>query len=695
MSRKAAGKTSRSAEKSAEAPGNGVSKGLVIWICAGLALLTAFSFLGVLQCHFIGMDDYAFVVDNPQVRSGISWQSVKWAFATVSRGMYMPLTLVSHMADCEIFGLSPAGHHATGLAIHVANALLLFLLLSKMTRSPLKSGFAAALFALHPIHVESVAWVAERKDVLSTFFWFLCLYVYAFYAEKPSSQKYLGVVGSFVLGLMSKAMLLTLPFTLLLLDYWPLKRWPEGKDDREHRISARKLVVEKIPLFLMSALFAFLTLHAQKQLKAVASTMAVPMGQRILNAFISYCSYLRKTFLPVDLAAYYPFPSNGVHLGKAAFCALLLAVLTAAALWLGRDRRYIPVGWLWYLVTLLPVIGIVQVGDQAMADRYSYVPLLGIFIVASWLIGDLVEKHPGMKKTVIAASALVLVSLAAATKVQVGYWKNDLSLFGRALKVTRGNWFAENNYGAALYQQGKKEESAPHFIEALRINPASFEAHINYGNLLADMKKSSEAISHYETALKIRPDSALAMNNLGALLLAENRLPEALELCREAVRLNPGRFDFRINLAGALSSAGRKEEAAKEYAEALKIRPGSPGTLNSLGMMLAQAGRLAEAIESFSKAVEAAPASYEFRNNLGMALAQSGRTEEAVPHYLKAIEINPDLPQAHYNLGVALMKTGRYSEAAGHLRAAVRLAPDSEAARTALAGAERALSHRP
>lgn len=720
-----------------------------------LIVLTLFAFRGTTSNKFLIMDDDAYVTGNTRVQAGITWDNVRWAFSTTYFGFYYPATWISHMLDCQIYGLQAGGHHLTSLLIHILNALLLLAALTRMTGYLWRSFFVAALFAVHPLHVESVAWVAERKDVLSTFFWFLCLFAYTRYAEKPSFKTYSLVFLSFLLGLLTKPMILTLPFTLLLLDYWPLRRWPSAKAS-----SLKGLVWEKLPLFALIPIFSIITYSVQENLGAMSTFGLLPLSRRVANAFISYVAYLVKTLFPSGLTAYYPFPQEGVSLGLGAVCGVVLAALTVLFLLTGRERKYMTTGWLWYLGTLVPVIGLVQVGGQAMADRYTYVPLVGVFIIIVWTIADLSEKNKAARKVAVLSAVTALIVLSALSAVQVGYWRDDITVFKRMLAVTKENVFAHLNLGAVLVSQGKIDDGIREYNEAARIVPLSPEPCLGLGKAMVAGGRYSEAVRTYQDFMKTGSVNARILNDMGVALIKDKRLPEALESFNEAVRIDPGFGEARENLsmamgqagvpdegalekcrqaahsdprsatalsdlAAALAARGFRAEAIRNYESSLEIRPGSAKVLNELGLLLAKENRLPEAIDRFREAVKAEPGSYDARlnlgtalnfagrfedaaeqftaaarikpgsaealNNLGLALAQGGKVTEAVERFREALRLNPNYAEAYINMGVAFQQQGRFAESAECFRKALVIRPDSEMARAYLEQVENAL----
>jgi hypothetical protein len=529
-------------------------------ISAALVAATLAAYEPIRHNDFVQYDDHIYVTENPNVTGGITLNSVIWAFTKPYASNWHPITWLSHMLDCEIYGLNPLGHHITNLLIHIANTLLLFLLLSKMTGTIWRSAFVAAAFALHPLHVESVAWVAERKDMLSGLFWMLTTLAYVHYAKQPNVRRYMSVLLLFVMGLMSKPMVVTLPFVLLLLDWWPLDRllWQENYSEsavQKQGISAAYqkatlwyLVAEKIPLFVLSAVSGVITFIAQKQTESVWSLKSWPVAGRIINALACYSNYIMKILYPKGLGALYPLSD------KPTIDAVVLAVvgvIVLLKLW-GRGRPWLVVGLLWYLGTLVPVIGLVQVGSQIMADRYTYLPSIGIFIIIAWGAAEIFAKLPYPKPVVVATGAAALIAMVLLTRIQVSYWRDSPTLYKRAIAVTKNNFVMHDNYGLYLYKQQRYEEAVQHFKEALRIYPAYMPARGNLCTALIAQKKLDEAISCLTEALQESNDwldMHKMYNNLGSIYAQKGNLDLAEINFRKALSLKPDYEPARNNLA--------------------------------------------------------------------------------------------------------------------------------------------------
>jgi Flp pilus assembly protein TadD len=586
-----------------------------VTIGLALAIATLVVYWPVTSHDFVNLDDQVYVSECPQVLTGFTWDNLRWAFKATDGGAWHPITWLSLMWDGQLFGNRPAGYHLTNLLWHVTNTVLLFGWLYQITSARWRSAIVAALFALHPLHVESVAWISERKDVVSTAFWLLTLWAYSTYAKQqaiPKSQRpstpwlwYALTLVLFTLGLMSKPMLVTLPFVLLLLDFWPLGRFVP--------LSARtlgRLLGEKTPFFLLSVGASVVAIHTQRASDAVASLDWISPGARVANAFVSYARYFGKTFWPDDLAVFYPHPTSWPLLTVLAATGLLVIVSAIAVRW--RQRQpFLAVGWFWFVGTLVPVIGLVQVGGQSLADRYTYVPLIGLFIALVWGANPLCnsgQRSPHSSPLIAIGAGLVLLVCAGLTIRQVRHWRNSETLFRHTLAVTQNNAVA----------------------------------HVNLASSLLDQNRFAEAVEHCQLALQIRPDSPEALKNLGL----------------------------------AFAGSGRWDEAITQYERALQINPKDDKALNGLGLALANQGKLAAAEGFFRRALENKADSVEALGNLGLALALQGRMEEAMNCYQRALTINPREVKVLNNLGLALASLQRWDEALDYYRRALVLNPE-------------------
>ncbi len=650
-----------------------------------LAAVTLAALWPVLGNGFVNFDDDKYVTGNPGVSGGLTLAGIRWALTSTYASNWHPVTWISHMSDVSLYGLDARGHHLSSLILHVANTILLFLVLTRMTGVVGRSAFAAALFGVHPLHVESVAWVAERKDVLSTLFWLLGIWAYVRQVAAPSARRYALVAACLVLGLASKPMLVTFPFALLLLDYWPLGRWCDSGARGGHRRRGSTLILEKLPLIALAAASAVITLSAQGSGKAMVAVERFPVGARVANAIVSYVAYLGKTIWPAGLAVYYPFSADRITPAHVLSATVILAVVTTAAVLARRRAPYLLVGWLWYLGTLVPVIGLVQVGGQAIADRYTYVPLIGVFVAVSWGAGDLLARlaRPPLaggpagvsgRWSIAAAvpASLVVVILAALANGQAHTWRDSTSLFEHAVAVTPANAVAETNLGNALFEQGRADEAIRHYQEALRVGPESSIVRYNLGYALLTLGRTDEAIPHLEAAVRVKPDFGAAQFHLGLALLDRGDASGAVEHFTRALDVDPGYPDTHCRLGLALAILGRTDEAAAQYAEAIRLSPANAGAQGALGILLAKKGRAQEALPHLLEAVKLEPGNPEARYNLGTAYASLSRWNDAAGAFEEAIRLRPGYGAAHHNLAGALFYLGRYRESWEEIRASER-----------------------
>ena len=609
-------------------------------IYAFLIVATATVYAQAARFDFVNFDDPDYVTANPHVRGGFTAENVAWAFTSGDAANWFPLTRLSHMLDYRVFGLASGWHHLINVLLHTLSVLLLFAFLNRATGRPWPSGWVAFLFALHPLHVESVAWVAERKDVLSTLFAMLALWSYLRWVERHSTWCYLLVALTFGLGLMAKPMVVTLPLLLLLIDVWPLGRGARWR--------------EKIPFFAMSAVSAVATVLVQQASGAVRTAEQFPVLLRVENAAVSYVVYILQWFWPARLAVFYPYPTE-VPVWWALAAAAIVAAISTVALRGLRKRPYLAVGWLWYLILLAPVIGIVQVGAQARADRYTYMATIGLSIVLAWGAAEILGRVPRAKAVVAALAVATCAASAAAAWVQIETWRNSRTLFQHAVDVTESNYLAHHNLGVALAEMPDgSNEAISQFQAALRIRPEYARAHTDLGSAYARLGRLSDAMAEYRAALAADPDLAIPHNNLGNTYAQSGRWNEAISEYQAALRLAPAYIDARRNLAEA------------EY---------------NLGLELAKAGgRAFEAIAHLEAALRIRPDYPEAHNNLGVVLSQDpSRVQEAIGHFEAALRIDPNYADAHVNLGVALSQIpGRIREAIAQLEAAERIQPDPE-----------------
>jgi tetratricopeptide (TPR) repeat protein len=631
------------------------------------------------------------------------------------------------MLDLQLFGDKPGAQHLVSVGFHIANALLLFLLLRRITGALWRSFMVAALFALHPLHVESVAWVSERKDVLSVFFFLLTLGAYVRYAEarmpqpetatthhatrtivhssrftfhvSPSAPSfwYLLALLCFALGLMSKPMLVTVPFVLLLLDYWPLGRMQNGEcrvknAEASDTLCASRftfhvsrnvfpLLLEKAPFFVLVATSSVVTFIVQRKGGAVSTVLS--LGARVANALVAYVRYLSKMFWPSDLSILYPHPGHWPTWHVAGAAVLLLAICVVVAL-LARRQPFLAVGWLWFCGTLVPVSGLVQVGIQSMADRYTYLPLIGVFIMLVWGIVEWLPNRPWRTELLAVASFLVLAACTLLTVRQIHFWRDSEALFGHAVKVTRDNYLAYNNLGFYLNSLGRKTEAMENYRQALKINPAYEDALNNLGYALAEQKKYLEAIPLYEAALRVRPNHVEVHNNLGNALSEIGKIDEAVKHYLIVLQQQPDHADANNNLGIALAMQGKLDEAVPHFLIAIRSNPKYASAHSNLGNAFAVQHKLDDAIKEYREALRLKPEDAQAHNNLGNALTEQGRVEEAIGQYREALRLNADNPEAHFNLGIALLRQNKLDEALIHFTEALRLKPNYPEARKQL-----------
>jgi tetratricopeptide (TPR) repeat protein len=649
-------------------------KQILFLISIALVASTFIAYEQVRYNDFVGYDDYPYVTENPNVNEGITRESILWAFTTPYASNWHPLTWLSHMLDCQLFGLNPGWHHIISLLFHTANTLLLFWIFKRMTGAIWQSAFVAALFALHPLHVESVAWVAERKDVLSGFFWMLTMIAYVRYAEQPGIKRYLLVVLAFCLGLLSKPMLVSLPFVLLLLDYWPLGR---GQQDHQNKWPVSRLIEEKIPLFVLAAASSLITYTIQQQTGAMAGADKLPMTIRTTNALISYISYISKMIYPSRLAVFYPHPLNKLPIWQPIASAVMLAVISTIVIYMGRRRRYLVVGWLWYLGTLLPVIGLVQVGLQAMADRYTYLPSIGIFIIVSWGAADLTAKRRYRNTGLGITAGIILAALLICTRMQLHFWQNSLTLFGHALEVTEDNPTMHNNYGQALLEKDRLEESVTHFNEALRLRPADFEARYNLGLAFLRQGKTDEAIAYFTEALRISDKPYKVHNDLGVAYAEKGKLDLAIGNFNEALRLKPDYAEAINNLGSALKKQGKIDEAIKQWERALQLSPDFANPHYNLGMTMAERGKYDDAVRHLNEALRLQPDWAEAHYTIGDIYARQGKPKLAVEQFAEALWLEPDYLTARVSLANSLLALGQVQPAMGQYYKILQFDPNN------------------
>jgi protein O-mannosyl-transferase len=662
-------------------------------VSLALVALTLVLYAPVRHHGFISLDDTAYVSENEHVAGGLTAANVWWAVTGVSAqaANWHPVTWLSHMLDVEVFGMNAGRHHAVSAALHAVNVVLLFLLLESMTRRPWASAFVAALFAVHPLHVESVAWIAERKDVLSTLFWLLTTFAYVEYVREPKRARFAAVLALFALGLMSKPMLVTLPITLLLLDWWPLNRLSTAGGEPGGVLPTSTLwrrwiplVVEKWPLFLLAAASGVMTVIAQRQGGAVTALETIPLAARAGNAALSYLNYLRQMLWPTGLSLYYPHPGTSVSMAGAIAALAILGLLCYLGLRTARSRPHVTVGIFWYLVTLLPVIGLVQVGLQARADRYTYVPLIGPFIAIAWECSRVVGARARRRMAAGVIATAAVAALAVTARAQVNRWSDETSLWAQALAENPDNFFAHYSLGRMHLMAGRLDAAMPHLERAIALAPWFAGAHDTMGLALARQGRSEAAIDAHRAALRLQPDSTEVRANLGLAYERHGDVAGAIAVYRDALQRDPGRPTLHISLGHALGSLGDLDGAMVEIREALRLQPDSAAAHAYLAQVLAQKGQPEDAIAELRLALAREPSREDAHALLGRLLLERGQVDAAVVHLGEAVRLQPQSPTSRRALGAALATGGRLDEAIVQYSEAVRLAPTDAASRDQL-----------
>ncbi len=669
-------------------------------VCLVLAVITAAVYSPVIGHKFVNFDDPDYVTMNPYVQAGLKPVSLAWAFTGVYSSNWHPMTWISHMLDCQLYALQPPGHHATSVLFHAANSILLFLLLRRMTGALWRSAIVAGLFALHPLHVESVAWVAERKDVLSTFFFMLTLLAYVRYAgpsslpshppgttNHKSRLSYLAALVFFALGLMSKPMLVTLPFVLLLLDFWPLRRITgpqpnagQAKIDDSSSFAVQastlvRLVTEKAPFFVLSAASCLITFLAQKSSGAMVPLANTSFESRLTNALVSYGRYLFKTLWPSKLAVFYPY----THLGWNSLLVLsslaLLIAATAVVLSAAKQRPYLTAGWFWFLGTLVPVIGLVQVGKQACADRYTYLPHVGLFILLVWTASDTIARLKWNRPFAAAAATLTLAACIALTSLQLSYWRDTKSLFQHTVAVTTGNFVAHTVLANALVEENKLDEAIEQCRIALRFSDCYPEAFNTLGNIYASQEKYAEAQTNYHRAMECDPSYGDPHHGLGNAYMKQGKFAEAERECREALHRAPMHLPAMFCLAMALHNQGKLDEAAAYYGRILEMNSHLFLAQRYLGNVLVAQGKPDEAIPHFLEALKIRPGDADTHTVLGVALLDNNRVEEATAQFVESIRLQPANAIANYQLALIHQSRKEIAQAIERYRKALEANP--------------------
>ncbi len=663
-----------------------MNKQSLTFVCVVLLVLsTVVAYWQVQNNDFINFDDGVYVSKNRHVQEG-GWNNIIWAFTDLkTTANWHPITWLSHILDTYLFGLNPKGHHLTNLVFHIINTLLLFFFLSKTTSSLLRSGFVAALFALHPLHVESVAWISERKDVLSTFFWFLTLFGYIYFIKEKRLKRYAFFLIPFLLGLMSKPMLVSLPFVLLLLDYWPLGRlsfsmYNTSADStrmgwREYYSILKPLFYEKVPLFILSISFGVIAYFAQDIGNAMQSLTRYPMKVRLLNAILAYGAYIKKMFLPYNLALFYPYPKSFSSI-EILSVAIILLIISFIFLNKSRNYPYLIVGWLWYVGTLVPVIGLVQVGTQSMADRYTYIPLIGLFIILSWGGPDLLKRFQIHRSILPIIGVIILILSTILTRQQVRYWKDSITIFEHAIRVTKNNDLAYGNLGLVYFQKKDIKKAISYLSTAISIDPGNLEARVNLALALVETNRIEEAASHIAKALRQNPKSTLTFHALGVYYTKKGLFDKAIDAYNKALDIDPENAAVINDIGYILEQRGYVDKAMVMYKKAVKIQPFSPFIRVNLGLVYLKYKEFDKAIDEFKVAISFNPESVDAHNNLGSAFFYKGLYDRAIDEYKRVLELNPNDKFAHLNLGVVYSKIGMNALARAQYQKALTIDPD-------------------
>ena len=625
-------------------------------ISSALTLAILAVFWQVRHHEFVGFDDDDYIYDNNHVKAGLTREGIVYAFTGEVVSHWHPLTILSLMLDCKLYGLDAGSHHFINVLFHIANTILLFLILNHMTGGLWSSAFVAAAFALHPLHVESVAWASERKDMLSTFFWMLTMAAYLGYVRHPGTSRYLLTLLTFVLGLMAKSMLVTLPFVLLLLDYWPLGRFQfvqatadtDRKTDEPSITPSQwsivfRLVREKVPFFVLSAIISVVIFVIHNNSGIMKTAAEYPLIYRIENALIAYVAYIEKMFWPSHLAIFYPHLRESLPVWQIVASGFLLVCITVLVIWKIRQHPYLAVGWLWYLGTLVPVIGLVQCGLHSMADRYTYISLTGLFIIIAWGIPDIFARLHHRKAILSLSAAVVLSSSGVTAWFQVKHWRNSMTLYRHAATVIENNWWAHNNLASELQKQGKIDEAIMEWEKVVQLQPRLPAANLGLGVALLNRGKYDDAIKHFDEFLREAPRSADGYHLLG---LAYHR---------------QGKYDWAI----------------KNYNEALRLSPNNPDIINHLGMTLDKQGKTEQAIGEWEDVLKLEPTHADAHFNLGLAMAWQKKYERAIEHFNEALRTRPDWAEAYYYLGLAYARQGKYEQAIQNYKEVLQLEPDS------------------
>ena len=681
------------------------NRGLVFGGCVCLAIIVWIVYGQTRQFDFVNFDDGQYITDNAAVTNGVSLTGVASAFNSHATDNWVPLTTISHMVDCQFYGLNAGGHHLTNILLHTAAVIFLFLALNRMTGALWRSAFVAAVFAAHPLRAESVAWISERKDVLCGLFFMLTLWAYSGYARKGKRMAwYVTTLFFAACALMSKPVAVTLPFVLLLLDYWPLKRFREQPMDAGSGHQAAevtpvlRLIAEKIPFLILSVAACLPTVLSERQ--GITMTTVVPISLRMENALVSYVVYIKELFYPAKLAAFYYYPIRGLPFWEVAGAFLFLAAVSLAAFYWRRAHPYLLTGWFWYVVMLGPVIGLVQVGSQAHADRHTYFSEIGLGLLLTWLVADFCARLRQGRALLAGISAVILCALMVSGHRQTSYWRNGGTLWAHAIDCDPYDIRARYDLGNYLNQKKDLDGAIFQYESAIQVDPDFIGAHNNLGMALSAKGDVDGAIVQYEQAIKLDPDYAIAHYNLGSAILKKGQTDEAIQEFQAALNIDPAHAEVRNNpdlalpeqtaarmktdyaqfhngLGLALAWKGELNEAIVQYQEALKLNPYYLEAIYNLANAFSKAGQIDEAVAAFQEAFKMDPGNAKQHNNLGTALRRLGRTDEAIAQYQEALKMDPSYAPAYYNLGNVLFQKGEINEAIAEYQAALKAQPNN------------------
>jgi tetratricopeptide (TPR) repeat protein len=677
-------------------PEQKTSKQQMLLISAGLILLIGVAFEPLRYNGFVNYDDNRYIVENRHIQPGFTHESVIWAFTTGHASNWHPLTWLSHLIDIELFGLDPLGHHLHNLLLHTTSTVLLFWLLHRMTGAVWRSAFVAMAFGVHPLRVESIAWAAERKDVLSMLFFMLTVAAYLYYVKRGGIGRYLLIVLCFIMGLMAKPILVTLPIVLLILDFWPLERIQKGASENHQKSNPGEsggkqyrpaplsdLIAEKIPLFILAFASCIVTYAVQK---AGCGINSIAFHTRIFTAVTGYITYIGRIFWPQNLAVLYPYPETGLPIWQVAAAFTGMLAISGSVFLCRHHKPYLLTGWLWYVVTMIPVIGLVHVGSQWTADRYTYLPSIGITLMITWTTVEFLSaKRRYCQLFSTLTGGIIILALVIATRLQLSYWQNSVILYEHTLSITQNNYIIHTNLGWSLIQQNEIDKATHHIQKALQICPDFPPANDNLAIICMLHQRNDEAISYLHKALNADPDDIAANRMMGLTLLEEQRFDEAMEHFYKVLKVSPDEAEVYYSVGIILATQGKMEEAIQAYEQAVRCKQNYYKAFNNLGAIKAQQGLWDQAIAYFQRCLQINPNYAQSHRNIGLVLQTQGRTEDAIPYFRAALAIDSRDYPAYYNLACSLHETGKLQDAITAYRETLQLNPNSAEALSDLA----------